>query len=166
MPDRPLEIEVAPGFQRASWRVERIAWCVFGALVVLALLGLLGGAGLLANGSARQGDAAVEFGRFERMQSPATLVVRGLTDASGALRVQIPMSYIHEASVESITPAPASARVLADGIVEYVFDGVPGIPPGTPMQVEWRMAFDTPGVKRAEVRVNGAALSFRQFVYP
>ena len=101
-------------FQRREWTVQRIAWLVEAAVIVAALLGLLGNGPLSkASISDPTGSLFVEYSRFGHWESPLRIEITVQPRAGHLTRLSINRPYLDQMRVESITPQPVSQS--ADG---------------------------------------------------
>jgi hypothetical protein len=125
-PDRSgLQVSDDPRFQRVFWRVERVAWLFFTAILVAALLGFTGAGGPLSRRSIETADAEITYPRVMRWAtrdeieiavSGNTPILLGLDDA-----------FLDLFEIRAITPPPLRSEVQADGIrMEFAAAEVPG----------------------------------------
>jgi len=164
--EHDLEIEQDPGFLRRSWRVQRAGWIGMGAMLVLALAGLLGSGPLSRRDVTIPGFLRVEYQRFARYDAPQTLTVRLEPAATNAayVRVWLDRRYLDGSKVETISPPPIRVEDAGDRLV-YVFALAR---PGTPATVVFALQARQIGSMSGRVGLDGgqAFAPFRQFVYP
>jgi hypothetical protein len=164
--EHDLEIEQDPGFLRRSRQVQRAGWIGMGAVLVLALAGLLGSGPLSRRDVTIPGFLRVEYQRFARYGAPQILTVRLEPAATGAAHVRLWLDrrYLDESKVETITPPPARVEDAGDRLV-YVFVLAR---PGTPATVVFELQARQIGSMSGRVGLDGvqAFAPFRQFVYP
>lgn len=159
-----LQIDDDMDFQRKEWRIERIAWII---MVLLALAGLLGlfGEGPLSNVNAANGPIEVQYDRFERLLSPAQMVVQvGPAGAQNEeVRLRVGRKLLDGLQVQNITPQPDSMELMPEEIV-YVFNVKE---PNAPMRITFDMQTAKAGSHGGQIGIeNGAAVDVRQFIYP
>jgi hypothetical protein len=114
-----LEIRQDLPFQRKEWRVQKIVWVFVAAMLVAAVVGLVG-PGPLSSASARTARFQVRYLRFARWQAPQSLVVTAGGQGSGTLRLSFNRSFLDSMAVQQITPEPASVKASSAGFV-YTF---------------------------------------------
>ena len=96
--------------QEREWRVQRAGWAFMAAIVVAALVGLLGNGPLNERTlTSANGGLQVTYQRFRRLQTPGTLNLK-VTPQPGAGQVQVSLNdaYLDAVYVQSVTPEPAS----------------------------------------------------------
>src|SRR5688572_16730434 len=101
----PIDIDEDQVFQRRSWQVERVGWCVLGLVSIAALCGLFG-AGPLSEARIAfpEGQGGLEYHRVVRHEA-ATKVRITLATHPGARdtrRISVSHAYLDGTSVESV----------------------------------------------------------------
>lgn len=118
-----MQIEQNIRFQEREWKLQRVGWTAFGAIVIAAMLGLFGGGGMLAKTRADTGDGfAIEYPRFERNGTFTKLRI-DVTHARptlGELTIWIGREYFQDIDIELITPTPMRTE-LADDKMHFIF---------------------------------------------
>lgn len=166
MPDsdkpRGLELEQDLAFETAEWRAVRVTWIVLLLVMVGTGLGLFG-AGPLSSVSLPAPDApfSVEYGRFGRFGASMRLAVQVPPDADGAIRFSLNQEFVQAFRIDTITPDPAEARLVPDGI-EYRFDAEHTA--RRPVIFELQPA--RRWLVRGSVRAPEGTREFWQFIYP
>ncbi len=161
-----LEVGQDLDFQRREWLVERVGWAAMALLILAGLLGLLGG-GPLARATAgdRGGPVWLEYDRFERYRSPATLRLHlsARQWPEGRARVRLSREYLEGVQVERVVPEPESIEAGPDWFTYVLRVTDPTRPPAVTFDVKperlWRL----------EGRIglaDGPELRFGQLVYP
>lgn len=159
-----LQIDDDINFHRKESRVERIGWVV---MLLLALLGLLGlfGDGPLSKVRAANGPLEVAYDRFERLLSPAQMVVRVSPEAAQneELRLFVERNLLEGLEIRDISPQPERMELSPDRIV-YVF---PVKDPSSPVQITFDLETAKAGPHSGQIGVeNGAQVNVNQFIYP
>ena len=154
-------------FQRKEWAAQRIGWAVMGLLVLLALAGLLGGGGPLADAEAAAADSSVRvrYLRLDHHLGPGELRVEIAPEfvSAGEVRLWVDRSYIDGLDLESIVPEPDQVQLEPDRVV-YVFTVGEG---RGPLNVSFSYRHEGYWRDRAELGlVNGEPVEFSQFVLP
>jgi hypothetical protein len=111
-PDIQLDTDMR--FQRREWGVQRVGWVVMVGILVLAVLGFLGGPGLMsATHWGEQGSGIrVEGRRVERHHRPTELDVRIAEKAikEGRVELWVDSEFLEKMQVERIVPEPVEMR--------------------------------------------------------
>ncbi len=158
-----LELDEHIGFQRRSWRVQRIAQGVVGLVVIAALAGIFGGGGL-ARREAQAGRASIDYPRFLRAHSPEgiRLVLADNPEVAGTTSVAIEASFFDVFEIEQISPAPEK-QWLGDNQVIFQFARTAEARAPIILQVKaTRM-----GLRSAEITVGDQpAIRMRSFIFP
>jgi hypothetical protein len=171
-----LDLEQDLEFEQWQWSIQRIAWTVWGLILLGGLLGLLG-PGPLSHVRTRTQDGSVsaEYHRFDRLQrstemrihlNPQSAPARAVAASSGnrrEVRLWIAREFMDQINVSRIEPEPLSTEAGTDRFT-YVFV-LGGASPGT--AVTFHYEYDSPG--RGHVRLGidgGGELAFAVFVYP
>jgi hypothetical protein len=161
---RTYPIEEDMPTQRATWRVERIAWVGFALVGVGALLGIFGD-GVLARTVAEDptGRLQVEYERIERQQSPSTLRIRASGLASGSeAAIRYGRDLADFRSFEAVEPHPARAFSDGSGLVH-----VYAVPESGSLVIQVDYNPLRPGISTGTIAIgSGPALTLRQFVLP
>lgn len=160
-----LEIEQDLDFQRKEWNVERWGWVFMGLVLLAALAGLFGG-GPLSSAKAQTGSLQVQYDRFERLHSPASLVIRMGTDelVDGNLQISFDQNYLSNFEVSGISPEPQSVEIANNRLIYSFLVSEPG----SDAEITFKMQADRIGGVTGQVRneISGETVSFEQFIYP
>lgn len=150
---------------RATWRVERIGWCVIALLLAATLLGLFGDGPLSRARAGSDETLSVEYDRLLRSSAPTQYRFRAspALAARGSLRLRFDQSLIEHMEVDSIVPQPEH-QLSGPGYTEFIFLLNAGRRPAT-IDLRYRPA--TFGRQHGRVSVAGEhALVIDQFAYP
>lgn len=123
-----LQLDEQRGWQEGYWRVQRIAWCGFWVVVLLAALGLTGAGGVFHSQTIDFGAATAEMPRVTRWKGSDTMAVT-FHDPADRHAIRIGQSFFDRFSIERIQPEPADA-VLMPGAQSWAFSST-GDPPHT-----------------------------------
>ena len=119
LPPELRRMEVALGFQRRSWTVERAGWAGMALLILAGLLGLLGGSGWLLEAAAATPDGGLRlrYDRTQRLGSPTNfqLELRAPPER-GQAELRLHPGFVGHWRIESIVPAPETASAGPDGL--------------------------------------------------
>jgi hypothetical protein len=113
-----LDLEEALPMQRVFWGLE---WALFLLIVLVMAASLAGlfGEGWLSETEAVDGDLAVRYERFVRLDKTTILTV-----STTAPEVAIPGDYFRDFALERIVPAPSAQRTVhGDFVFEVDNDG-------------------------------------------
>lgn len=167
-----LQIDQDLAFQRRTWIVERAGWAGMGLLVLAALAGLFGGGPLSqATAGAPGGALWLEYDRFGRLLSPATLRVHIGAAGEGTARIWLDRAYLSDVKLEGVVPEPDSVEAASDGLV-FVFRVAE---PGPPSSVTFDLQPERFGLLTGHAALVSAGagvgetdprVRFRQFIYP
>jgi hypothetical protein len=142
-------------FQRKWWRFERIAWVLFGVIILCDVLGLFG-RGYLANAERRTGDGSVDlkYERVERASTPSIMTFRFGPSAvhDGRIRLFVSEDVVKALGAQRISPQPAES-VVGGGGITYTF---PASDPDAVVEIMLEPSF--PGVHSFEVGVPGSEM--------
>jgi hypothetical protein len=153
-------------FERIWWRIEIGLWTFLVAVLVLALIGLLGH-GPLAYKELSTSDKALEI-RYERIahyKSPAILQVRVHPQVfrDGKAYLHLSRVTVHGMGAQRIIPQPEKSMPDDDGI-SYLF---PPEDPSLPLIVSFALEPSRAGLFRQEVRTDpDHKLFFNSIVLP
>lgn len=161
-----LDVQHDDSFQKSEWRIQRIGWAAWSAIVIAALAGLLGTGPLShADSSAADGSLSVKFDRFAHYHRPSMLEVfinsRGASNQP--LRLKVSQAFLDRIQILRIEPEPEEQLLSGDGVV-YSFsqEGRPEF-----SKVLFHFEFERFGKSRGSVELIGSpSASFQQFVYP
>jgi hypothetical protein len=156
-----LELEQDVKFQRAEWRVQRVAWGVMVLVIVAALAGLAG-PGPLSATHREAGGVAVRYDRFLRygVDTELEIAVRGARPDS--LVVRVARDFLARFEIVQTHPEPVAQWAGADALV-HVF----ALADARPTRVLYRLEPKSSGRARGTLSVDGAgAVDVDAFVYP
>lgn len=158
--DDGLQVEEHRRFQSVFWRLERVAWMVFALILVLALAGLTGGGGYLAQGTVQIGGAQVEYPRVARWQAADELRIAFPAGAE-LHRLTLGGAFLDHYAVETATPAPRRALGTEAGLVlEFVGQA------REPLHAVLHLRPLHPGLPRFAVTADGASAEVRGVILP
>jgi hypothetical protein len=163
--DRSLDLKEDRAFQRREWRVQRIAWVLWGALVLAALAGLVG-PGPLSERTAASADGRlqVEYDRFLHHHHPNTLRI-SMRPAEGedSLRLHLSREMLGDIRIERIEPQPVAEELDSRGTT-YVFRCRTGEPL---VEAVLYLQFEAIGRGSGEMRLSESGpVVLNYFVYP
>jgi len=151
-----LQIDEHRSLQVFHWRLERVAWGTFLAIVVAALLGLTGGEGRLARNTLDHGSAQAEVPAVARWQEPDNMTVS--FDAAGPHVIRFGPGLAEWFDVASVTPRPVHESATSEGLrLEVEAAG------GT---VHLSIRPRSPGLARYDLEIDGATVSARTLIIP
>lgn len=116
-----LEINEDLAFQRRSWVVERVGWCLMGVVVIAAVAGLFG-PGLPPAARAAGEGVESEIAPIARVGQRVTLEIALTAVGPRGAALWIDRGWLHEVELESIMPEPA--RMYGDA--ERLYLGLEG----------------------------------------
>lgn len=140
-----LQLEEHRGFQERFWTIERIAWIAFGIIALLALVGLTGGGGMLAQQTLSLDAGEVTYPRVTRWEATDEIRVTFAADGPER-RLTLSQSFAEHFQIEDIQPEPDSTAATAAGEL-MVFRAEQG----QPAQVTLHMRALSPGLASFEI---------------
>ena len=160
----PFDEDIA--FQRRQWGAERFGWAAMVIVIIGALAGVFGGAGIAARATTSDSSGLIElqYARFARNASSMTLDVTVAAAATSGrpLRLRVSDRYLSATKVRAITPPPNSTSV-GDGQHVFVFDRASS---GS-ATIRFELAPESMGRHDGWIAVDdGAPVLFSHFVYP
>jgi hypothetical protein len=149
-------------WERVVWTVQRMGWVLMGAVLVLALLGLLGGGGLNRRTvAASDGSATFTYERVMRLETPRELFWTAVPRSG---RVLLDWNGAGCLVYTGEEPGPPPDRVQLLGAVQRFELSSPGVEPIT---VALGMRAERPGVCDVRTRANdGAWIARRILILP
>jgi hypothetical protein len=151
-------------FQHREWTIQRGGWLVMMAIIIAALIGLLG-AGRLSSTTAEAGPLQLQYSRFERRHAPTELEVTVTSSAVSQDQVEVWISteYLAGAEITSIAPEPEEVSETEDRLVyRFNIDDRTQTP-----TILFALEYDKPGLTSGRMGMSdGPELTFWQFVYP
>jgi hypothetical protein len=161
-----LDLQEDPKFQETEWRLQRLAWVIWAALIVAALLGLLG-PGPLSNSESSTPDGLLTVGyeRFLHYHHPTQLEISLLSSGRSEepARIRVSRSLLDRIQILRIEPEPERSELSPDGIV-YTFPQAEATEHG---KVLFHVEFEKSGTTTGQIGLVGAEpATFSQFVYP
>lgn len=161
-----LQVHEDMGAQRRIWRVQRIGWALLALFLAAGLLGLLGGNGVLQEGSvaSADGNVLVRYPRFDRYVAPTELriSVHPALVREDALELTISRGWFDVFELYGISPRPEGERVSGDDIV-FRF----AVTPGQGADFTFSGRAHHVGRLPGSLRVGGSErLEFSTFVFP
>ncbi|MEA2510189.1 MAG: hypothetical protein QOG21_2271 [Actinomycetota bacterium] len=161
-----LQIGQDLDFQRKEWRVQRIVWLFVVAILVAAVIGLIG-PGPLSSTSAGPAGFRVHYLRFARWQAPQSLVVSVGSQRSGTLQLSFNRSFLDSMAVQQVTPQPAGVKVSATGFL-FTFDATSGT---VPADITFDLQPNSMGTLHGTISLSASggrtsSVDISQLVYP
>ena len=162
-PPKPdLELEDNPQFQQREWRVQRICWVFFFAVIIAVMLGVIGN-GILSRTElgAVGAPLRMEYQRFLRFHSPDELRL-AIRSPGTTAKLIFESQYFKDIGVQSILPEPRTV-MMTNEAVSLIFNAVPL----EETRITISIRPDTVGNRAGWVAVdNHPRHAFSQFVYP
>jgi hypothetical protein len=161
-----LEIDQDLEFQKAEWRMERVAWFAGLAILVLGLLGLFG-TGPISSATAGDNDGpiAVDYQRFVRHdgEMSLTFTIASNQVKEGQVEVWISEPYLGKVEIEQFSHEPDEVRNEGDRTV-FVFLAEDT---GEPFSATISMRSQVIGRLSGDIGiVDGSQLNVSQLSYP
>jgi hypothetical protein len=163
-----LEIDQHIAFTLKEWRVERVAWSIFGLALVAAALGLLGGIGPFAvkEVSSADGRLQLQYSAITRLTGVPQFVVKadpGLA-IGDTLTIALSTKLLEAAILERIEPEPET-MIVAGAQQRFRFRVDPAS--SNPLEIRFDLKPDKAGLNAGDVMaVGGPTIPIQQFVWP
>jgi hypothetical protein len=110
-------------FQRRWWKLETVVWWLFGALVLLDIVGVFG-RGPAANAERKAADSSitVKYERIERVGTPSKMTIQfgPETIHDGKVQLLVSQSLVEELGNQRVIPQPAVSQIGGSKIL-YTF---------------------------------------------
>ncbi|HEX6962716.1 MAG TPA: hypothetical protein VF175_12665 [Lacipirellula sp.] len=161
-----LDLDQDLRFQRREWRLQRVGWFLWIALIAAGLAGAVGPGPISSQRlSTSDGRLAVEYERFVHRHYPTELrlSIEPEDEQDKSLRVRISQTLLDRIKIARIHPEPVLSELTADG-VWFEFGRQPGAERVT---VVWHIEHDKIGRGAGQLQLAGSQpLSIPFFVYP
>jgi hypothetical protein len=159
--DRPNDKK----FQRREWIFERVGWLFISAVLIAAMLGLLG-PGLLSSRTATTADGSLtlHYDRYVQQSVPLAFKMRflGASQIDERVKLIISQDFLDRVSIASIVPTPEAVLSVSDGQA-FVFRRTPS----SDWSVLFRFEFESPGTSACRIELEGKeGIAISQFVFP
>jgi hypothetical protein len=146
-----LQLDEDRRLQEHIWTIERVAHAALFVFVLIALAGLTGNGGPLAETSTAGGGGRVDYPRITRVDAPATFTF-SFAEARAKHRVRIDGGFPERFRVEEVSPEPLRQSAGRDGLAfELAATGA------EPARAVVRLRGLRPGLSRLEIAIDGAA---------
>lgn len=146
-----------------DWRIQRVTWVLWAAVVLLAICGAFG-KGMLAAAVAHSGETlTVRYNRIVRWQSHERLNVSIQPPPnSDRVLLWVDRAYITAMNAEKIMPEPMESRVEGDRLLlEF------SVTPGQSLHIQFDLKpQERWGIDGGLGLVSGPEARFSQFVLP
>jgi hypothetical protein len=157
-PSGQFQIDEDLKFQRREWKIQRVGWVTMALVIIAALLGVFG-AGPLSSATIEREGLRLEHERFGRLQRDTELRFT-IAGTGGPVLLLIGSEYLDRVMIERITPEPGKVEAVSDGVVfQFVLQG--------PAAVTFHLTPKKFGLASGKVRLGQAApITLTQFIYP
>ena len=149
--------------QQRQWRIERVGWCVFALVLLLALVGAFS-QGILSETTAETPDKslAVTHQRFERHETVTQLTIEAQAAGDQGLALEITGDLLDKLTIQTIWPEPVNSASLDGGLrLQFNTDDQGAA------TVRLSLRPDRWGFSRGEVAIEGGqSVTIDQFIYP
>jgi hypothetical protein len=145
-------------FQRREWKIQRVSWIAMALMIVAALLGVFG-TGPLSSATIEGEGLRLEHERFCRLERGTQLrfTIGGTGDP---VHLLIGGDYLDSVMIDRVTPEPAKAEAVSDGVVfQFAVQG--------PAAVTFHLTPKKFGLFFGKARLGQAeSINFAQLIYP
>lgn len=154
-----LDLAEDRAFQATFWRIQRLIWIVFLAVLVAAVLGFSGSGGLFGEVRFITHSYEVHMPRIGRWRT-GDRIIFVVARADGQLRVDLGHDFLELYSIKALTPEPVEQRATAAGLV-LLYD----VRPGSRLALEIEPVRPAIG-EEVSIGINGEVIRTRAWVWP
>lgn len=155
-----LQLQEQRRFQLRFWTLERLAWGVFGLVILAALAGLTGAGGPWSQATVSLPSGAVVYPQITRWQAAEELSIQ-FTQRRPVHRLVLGSGFSQYFQVEGSQPDPESTRASGrTQVMEFAAEGAP------PHRVVLHLRASRPGLLRVHLEIDGEAAEFASWVFP
>ena len=156
-----LDLNEDRSFQERWWTAERIAWGGFALIVVLALAGLSGSGGWLADTTASGTGGSVDYPRLSRWQADDTVSVTFAASSKTSRTLTLSNAFTSLFQIVDVEPRPTTSTATQDGEdLEF------RVAPDGPSTVDLHVRSQHPGIVGYYTAIDGERLNSTTFVLP
>jgi protein-L-isoaspartate(D-aspartate) O-methyltransferase len=159
-PSLPEGVVDYSSFQQAFWLVQRIAWIIFGLILIACLFGAFGRGGYLAEERLDLVQGSIEFPSISRWNAPEDLKITFKPSAQEN-RFVVDSRFFDAFTVEGIDP-PVARTVTEAGQIAYIFSA----DAQNPSQVVFRLQAQQPGLQHYLLGIGGETATRTTFIFP
>lgn len=120
-----LQLAEHRSFQEWFWKLERVAWALFGAVTVAATMGFAGAGGWFASATTNIGGAEVKYPLTARWERPTEMEVSFPPSYKGPVSLSLGSGFLYSFSIEDVQPKPFEV-VAHDQREEFHFRATSG----------------------------------------
>ncbi|MDM9644810.1 hypothetical protein [Rhizobium sp. S163] len=147
-------------FQRRFWAAQRVAWLIFGFILIACLLGLLGRGGIFSRRTIEYSGGSIEIPAISRWNAPDEMRVI-LPASRGDQIVFVDPRFLEAFSIEGVDP-PQKGTTRKDGRIGYIF----GADPTASSRIVFRLQTQQPGLRAFVVGIENDAAEQSTFILP
>lgn len=161
-----IDVDQDMSYQRREWRAQKVAWVLFGAFLLAALVGFLGQGPLAKRSIGEPGSAlSLEYMQIDRYQAPTqmTFTLDPSVADQGLLRLSFSAEFVKRIELERFIPQPEYVEVGADEVTYAlrVTEATEAV------KAYLDFEHQQPGLAKGWVRLaDGSSLQFSVFVFP
>jgi hypothetical protein len=155
-----LQIDENSRFQNGFWAVQRLAWFLFGMLLVGAVLGLTGNGGVYSHRTADFDDFSVNFPAVARRRAD-NMVQITLSSAMNEATLHFDSAFLQAFSVQTMTPQPVASVATSTGVTYRVKLEGPG-----PKTLRISVSPEDAGRAIYTISVDGQAAQLASLILP
>lgn len=160
MTDEGLQINEDPAYQARFWRAQRVAWGAFTFLLILALLGLTGGAGWFSQRSVGDDVFSVSYPSVLRQQTAGSFVVTVVDPAQETI-LHFDTAFHDTFTITAMSP-PATEGFATSWGVAYRF----ALSGNGPVTVQINVAADQPAQSEYTIVADGHMAMLSTLILP
>ena len=158
--EKKLQLNEDMPHHKRAWKIKRIAWGVMSFIILLAILGLMGGEGVLSKQELVTEDYKIEYEKYLRYKKNYELKFEIKNNPADTLFLEINNNYIDNFEIQDILPEPYEQVISGDDI-KYSFLNEEDLS-------NIKFVLNPMRVKKvkAEIKVNDKEVSINQIIYP
>jgi hypothetical protein len=117
-----LQLDQHLRFQERFWKAERVAWALFAAILLAALLGFTGNGGPFARATVATDAAEIDYPRVARWGAHDRIEISA--PAGERVTLDIDAAFLDLFDIRTVVPQPAHSKLAGDGIrLEFAATG-------------------------------------------
>lgn len=160
-----LQLHQDSHYQKWDWRLQRVGWGIWAAVLVAAVLGAFGTSDHRSLRTSPDQSLNIHYDRLVHLNQPLELniKVRARASTNREFKLHVSQPFLKDIALDRIQPEPLRSDVGREGITWY-FHLQPGEDEG---EILIHYEYESWGSKQIRVERDGeVTVELSQFVYP